>query len=60
MGLASPDELTPNHIHRRVANETEKTYGQLYPFLEPGHLLHAKNIDPNYREHWAGAKADAF
>jgi len=60
MGLTSPDQLTPNHIYRRIANETEKTYGQLYRFLEPGHLLRAKKIDENYAEDWAMAKADAF
>ena len=60
MGLSSPDELTPNHIYRRVADETVKTYGQLYPYVEPSHLLHNGKIDPNYAEHWAVARADAF
>ncbi len=60
MGLTSPDQLTPNHIYRRTSNEMEKTYGQLYDFLEPGHLLRAKKIDENYAEHWAMAKSNAF
>lgn len=60
MGLRSPGELTPNHVYRRTANETEKTYGQLYTFLEPGQLLNDKDVDPVFAEHWAMARADAF
>ncbi len=60
MGLSSPEELTPDHVYRRVANETEKTYSQIYSYIPPGHLLHAEKIDPEYEQHWAMARADAF
>ena len=60
MGLSSPDDLTPDHVYRRIANETEKTYGEIYSYIPPGHLLHAEKIDPAYQRHWDIARADAF
>ena len=60
MGLSSPDELRPDHIYRRIANETEKTYAELYTYIPPGHLIHAKKIDPAYERNWSIARSDAF
>lgn len=60
MGLSSPAELTPAHIVRRTANEVNKTYDELYPFLRPGELLDASEIDPHYAKHWEMASADRF
>lgn len=60
MGLSSPDELTPFHIHRRIANETEKTYGELYQYLEPGELIDASGSNNSFTKAWAAGRADAF
>ncbi len=60
MGVASPDDLTPFHINRRIANETEKTYGELYEYLEPGELLDTSGRDNGFRKFWALAEADTF
>lgn len=59
MGLESPDLLGPEHIFRRVENETLKTYAEIYPYLRPGELL-GNDINPLYREDWARASATAF
>jgi glutamate synthase domain-containing protein 2 len=60
MGLSSPDELTPFHIYRRLADETQKTYGELYQYLEPGELLDPSGTSNSYTRDWKAAKADAF
>jgi hypothetical protein len=59
MGLTNPDQLSPHHIYRRVANETEKRYDQIYNNLEPGNLL-GNDIHPDYRDDWKAAKPGAF
>ena len=59
MGLTNPDQLSPHLIYRRVANETEKTYDQLYDQLQSGNLV-GKDIHHDYREEWKAAKAEAF
>jgi glutamate synthase domain-containing protein 2 len=59
MGHESPEELTPAHIHQRVADETERSYGKIQEYLDPGELL-SDNIRPAYRGHWEKAKAEAF
>lgn len=59
MGLTSPSQLSPDLIYQRVADETERSYDEIYPLLEPGELL-GKKINPAYAEHWGKASAEAF
>lgn len=59
MGLTNPDQLKPHLIFRRIANETEKRYDQIYNNLETGNLL-GKDIHPDYRDDWNEADATAF
>jgi len=59
MGIDHPDALGPGHIFRRVENETMKTYGEIYPYLQPGELL-GEEISTAYAADWGRASAAAF
>jgi glutamate synthase domain-containing protein 2 len=59
MGVAHPDQLTPRHIQRRVADETLRTYDEIYHFLAPGELM-GDEIHPSYARDWAAANATSF
>ena len=59
MGLETPEQLTPDLIYQRVADETERTYDEIYAFLKPGELL-GKDINPAFAHHWQKASAEAF
>lgn len=58
-GLRSPDQLTLNHLWRRVAANRVESFAQIYPALPPGALLNGTD-DPRYAEAWALASADSF
>ncbi|MEQ8346266.1 MAG: FMN-binding glutamate synthase family protein [Sneathiellaceae bacterium] len=59
MGIEHPDRLGPDHIFRRVENETMKTYSEIYPYLQPGELL-GDQVNAGYARDWAKASAAAF
>ncbi len=59
MGLTTPEELTPGHIHQRVADQTELSYGKIQEYLQPGELL-TDDIREAYRNHWEKAQAESF
>ena len=44
-GLASPEDLQPRHILRRVSPTEIKDYSQIYQFLQPGELLTGGGTD---------------
>ena len=58
MGLASPAEVTPHHLVRRIDHVDSRSYGELYEWLQPGALL----SDPpeSWREDWQRADPDDF
>lgn len=59
MGFESADDLAPDDVHQRVADETERAYSAIQEYLDPGELL-GEDIRPNYRSHWEKASAEAF
>lgn len=59
MGLASPDELGPEHIFHRPNYGPAKTYSQLHPVVSPGDFLEQR-IPEVYQRDWAEARADRF
>jgi glutamate synthase domain-containing protein 2 len=59
VGLEDPDDLTPNHIFQRTANETELAFDDLYEYLQEGELLTGTKR-AEYKEHWDKASAEAF
>ena len=59
MGLKHPDQLQPEQIWRRVEDEREKNYRELYDYLKPNALL-TDEIPADYADAWQQASADAF
>ncbi len=58
-GLEHPNQLTLNHLWRRVSPNRVESYAQIYPLLAPGALLDGTD-DPRYATAWALARADSF
>ena len=59
-GLEHPDQLTPQHMIRRVSTTEVRPFAALHTFLRPGSLLDGSCEDPQYRDNWARASADSF
>tara|TARA_R110002020_G_scaffold20374_52_gene69708 strand:- start:1393 stop:2970 length:1578 start_codon:yes stop_codon:yes gene_type:complete len=59
IGLDDVDHLGPRHIYRRVADQTEKTYAEIYDFVPPNNFL-GNDIHAYYKPHWDLASAAAF
>ena len=47
-GLNSPNELTRNHISKRVGLYDVKTYEEIYPYVEEGSLVNIDTIPEDY------------
>ena len=58
-GLDSPQDLTPQHVRRRVAQGVSKTYFELYPFIERGSLI-SDPVPEDYEIPWHRASAARF
>jgi hypothetical protein len=59
VGLEDPDQLTPDLIFQRDADETELAFNELYEYLDEGELI-AGTSKPEYASHWEKASAEAF
>lgn len=59
MGYEDPDDISPRDIKRRVSDETEKTFANLYPSMTNGALL-KKTPPEEYAAAWALADSKAF
>jgi hypothetical protein len=59
-GLEHPDQLTPQHMVRRISSTEIRPFAALHTFLEPGSLINARCDDPMYRDNWDRASADTF
>ena len=62
-GLSHPSQLKPHHIVRRVSPNQVKLVSALMPYLEPGELLDASQLDrlpPVYGLYWPVAQAESF
>ncbi|MES1944453.1 glutamate synthase [Salinisphaera sp. PC39] len=59
LGIAHPDELTPDLIYHRPEFGPARTYAELYPATPPGGLLDGDAPDEALR-HWRQASADRF
>ena len=59
-GLVSPLELKPHHIYRRGEDYKVQTFEEIYEWLEPGQLLSADGISPQYAIMLERATADSF
>jgi glutamate synthase domain-containing protein 2 len=59
-GLDHPDQLTPQHMVRRISTTEIRPFAALHTFLEPGSLLDGRCDDALYCDNWARASADTF
>lgn len=59
-GLHHPDELTPEHILRRVSPIEVRSIGALYRFLKPGELLQGVPDHAVFQDFWQQARSDSF
>ncbi|WP_299665104.1 FMN-binding glutamate synthase family protein [uncultured Ruegeria sp.] len=59
MGKAKVSDLRPSDIRRRTADERERSYAELYSFLEDGALL-AETLPEEYAAEWQVASANQF
>jgi len=59
-GLASPAQLGPEHIVRRVSAVEIRSLASLYRYLAPGELLRKVPEHAVFHEFWADARSDSF
>jgi hypothetical protein len=58
-GLQRTEQISREHIHRRVANDSVKTYAQLFPVVEAGSFLRGEIVEA-YRSDFFRAQAQTF
>nr|WP_323747839.1 hypothetical protein [Catenulispora rubra] len=58
MGLREPRELRPEHLLRRIDQNSVQTYAELFDWLEPGELL--ADVPQDWAADWAAADPDTF
>ncbi|MFT3858528.1 MAG: FMN-binding glutamate synthase family protein [Aquabacterium sp.] len=64
-GLHHPNEITADHILRRVSGFEVGRLANLLPYMKPGELLAAERGDapwlqPGFEQYWRRARADTF
>jgi glutamate synthase domain-containing protein 2 len=59
-GVAHPDDLGPEHLHRRISSTEVRQVSELYLFLEVGALVTGACGDAFYRNNWDKARSDQF
>jgi len=64
-GLHHPNDITADHILRRVSGFEVGRLANLLPYMKPGELLDAERgdapwIQPGFEQYWRRARADSF
>jgi glutamate synthase domain-containing protein 2 len=64
-GLQHPNDITADHILRRVSGFEVGRLSNLLPYMKPGELLAAERGDapwlqPGFEQYWRRARADSF
>lgn len=59
-GLDHPQQLTPEHILRRVSPVEVRSIGALYRFLKPGDLIGKVPDHAVFQDFWNKARSDSF
>jgi glutamate synthase domain-containing protein 2 len=59
-GLDHPDQLTADHLVRRVSTTEVKQFSQLHTFLKPRELIEGAGAGGFYHGAWAMAQAASF
>lgn len=60
MGLATPDELRPSMLYRRINSEVVKSFNEIYDYIPNGCLLEEATVPSSFKRFWANASAEAF
>lgn len=58
MGVSDPSQLNPGMLHKRVSSTEQRSYADLFEWLEPEELLHHTPI--SWRSAWHAADPDSF
>ncbi|MEM9897679.1 MAG: FMN-binding glutamate synthase family protein, partial [Bacteroidota bacterium] len=58
--LKNPEEITRNHVYRRVSMHQIKTYEELFPSIEKGSMLKLETVPKAYRTAWREANSAHF
>jgi glutamate synthase domain-containing protein 2 len=58
MGVADPSMLNPQMLRKRVSPTEQRSYAELYEWLEPGELLN--HAPATWRSDWEVADPDSF
>ncbi len=59
-GLASPDEIRPDDVLRRIGPGEIKTFAEVYEYLPKDCLLESASVPPEWRDRWNRASAERF
>ena len=64
-GLQHPNDITADHILRRVSGFEVGRLSNLLPYMKPGELLAAERgeapwLQPGFEQYWRRARADSF
>lgn len=59
MGLDTPSQIRPHHLHERLNAVKSSSIDQIYPFLKANALIDAPEGTP-YARFWAAAQAESF
>lgn len=59
-GLASPSQLKPRHIMRRISAFDVRPLSALVETVAPGELLHRTPTAPTFAQWWSVARAESF
>ncbi len=59
-GLEHPEEITPDHIVRRVSQNEVRLLSTLSHYISPGSLLEGRFEQPVFQRYWPLARADRF
>jgi len=60
MGLDKPEDVRPEHLHRRIDDARVETFADLYDFIEEGQLLTIDGVPARMRRDWETASPDRF
>jgi glutamate synthase domain-containing protein 2 len=60
MGLARPEDISPEHLSRRVDDDRVRSFRDLYDIVEPGQLLTVEGVPQDLRRDWEAASPEVF
>jgi hypothetical protein len=58
MGVSDPSMLNPHMLRKRVSPTSQRSYAEIYEWLEPGELLN--HAPGTWRSDWEVADPDSF